>query len=139
MESVDFVGVVLFVYNENHTSANRDKVWVRNSETAPVREPDCERLEIGSEPFPDVLEIQHTRLFLAQLQNVNRSKDNRLCVVPISPQRGLRLRLFHEWGADLLAQFDELDLAHRWEAGASRDQMPHDHVFLETAQPIDFA
>jgi hypothetical protein len=74
MESVDFVGVVLFVYNENHTSANRDKVWVRNSETAPVREPDCERLEIGSEPFPDVLEIQHTRLFLVQLQNVIHSK-----------------------------------------------------------------
>ena len=57
----------------------------------------------------------------------------------ILAKRGLRFRLFHKRGADLLAELDELDLAHRREAGAGRDEVTHDHVFLEAAQIVDLA
>lgn len=118
MKGVDFVGVVFLVDNQNDTAAHGDKVGMRNFKTVAIRETDCERLEITSKPFPDVLEIQHTTLL---------------------SQRRLRFRFFHERRADLFAELDELDLAHRREAGPGRDQVTHDHVFFEAAQAIDFA
>ena len=39
----------------------------------------------------------------------------------------------------MFAKLDELDLAHRREASAGRDEVTHDHVFLEAAQVIDLA
>ena len=48
-------------------------------------------------------------------------------------------RFVHQRRADLLAQLDELDLAHRREAGAGRDEVTHDDVFLEAAQVVDLA
>ncbi len=61
------------------------------------------------------------------------------CIELRLAKRGLHLRLFHQGSADLFAKLDELDLAHRREAGAGRDEVTHDDVFLEAAQAIDLA
>src|SRR5579884_2821764 len=52
---------------------------------------------------------------------------------------GLRLGFFHDRGADGLAFLDQLDLAMSREACAGRDEVSHDHVFLEAAQFVHFA
>src|SRR5213593_3948867 len=53
--------------------------------------------------------------------------------------RRLRLGFFHHRRADGLTFFNELDLAMLSESGSGRDQMTHDHVFLEATQFIDLA
>ncbi len=49
------------------------------------------------------------------------------------PNRWLRLSFLHHGSADWLAFLDEFDLAMRAETGSGRDQVTHDHVFLEPA------
>src|SRR5262249_12878536 len=53
--------------------------------------------------------------------------------------RRLRFGFFHHWRANRLAFFNQLELAMFREPGSGRNQVTHDHVFLEAAQPIDFA
>src|SRR6266568_4682858 len=55
------------------------------------------------------------------------------------PDGRLRLGFFYHRRADWLSFFDQLDLAMLSEPGSGRDQVTHDHVFLETAQFIDLA
>ena len=49
------------------------------------------------------------------------------------------LRFFHERCANLFAQLDELDIANRREARSGWDEVTHDYVLFESAEPIDFA
>src|SRR6478735_8851260 len=53
--------------------------------------------------------------------------------------RRLRFAVFHHWRANRFAFFHELELTMLRAAGSGRNQVTHDHVFLEPAQPIDFA
>src|SRR6478672_6793189 len=53
--------------------------------------------------------------------------------------RRLRFGVFHHWCANRFAFFHQLELTMLRETGSGRNQVTHDHVFLEAAQPIDFA
>src|SRR5262245_38178442 len=53
--------------------------------------------------------------------------------------RGLGLDFFHHWRGNGLAFFDQFELPMFGETRSGRYQVAHDHVFLEAAQPIDFA
>src|SRR6266568_5017787 len=55
------------------------------------------------------------------------------------PNRRLRLSFLHYRRAHRFAFFDETNLAMLREAGAGRNQVTHDHVFLEPAETIDLA
>src|SRR4030095_11154462 len=50
-----------------------------------------------------------------------------------------RLGFFHHWCADGLTFFHQLKLAMFRKAGSGRNQVTHDHVFFEAAQPVDLA
>src|SRR4029077_17054324 len=54
------------------------------------------------------------------------------------PDRRLRFGVFHHWRANRFAFFHELELTMLRETGSGRNQVTHDHVFLEAAQPVDF-
>src|SRR5215470_6430924 len=56
-----------------------------------------------------------------------------------STDRRLRFGFFYYWRTDRFTFFDQLELAVLRKAGPGRNQVTHDHVFLEAAQPIDFA
>src|SRR6266496_2093665 len=53
---------------------------------------------------------------------------------PILPDRRLWLGFFHHGRANRLAFFDELDLTMFGEACSCRNQMTHNHAFLEASQ-----
>lgn len=54
-------------------------------------------------------------------------------------ERGLHFGFLNQRCANLFAELHQFDLAMLGEASASWDEVAHDHVFLETAQPVDFA
>src|SRR4051794_15505815 len=51
----------------------------------------------------------------------------------------LHFRLVHQGCADRFALLHEVDLAHRREACARRDEVTHNDVLLEAAQAVDLA
>lgn len=71
--------------------------------------------------------------------NFRQSAVRKLLVFARLAQGGLNLRLLHQRRSDLLAEFDKLNLADRWEASTGWNQVTHDHILLKTTQPIDFA
>jgi hypothetical protein len=108
---------IILIDHGNHTAADSDEVGLRYAQFSSVAQTEAKGAKLRPEPFGDVIKIDHG--FLSQ--------------------RRLRFGLFHYWLPDRLALFDKLDLAHRREAGAGRDQVTHDHVFLKAAQFVDFA
>jgi len=56
---------------------------------------------------------------------------------PILTDRRLWLGFFHHRRANRLAFFDKLDLTMLGEACPGRNQMTHNHVFLEAPQFVD--
>src|SRR6187401_1139407 len=53
--------------------------------------------------------------------------------------RRLRFGFFDHWRANRLTFFHQLELTMFGESRSGRNQVAHDHVFLEAAQPVDFA
>ena len=51
----------------------------------------------------------------------------------------LDFRFFNRRCADWLAFFDKTQFAMRWETRSGWNQVAHDHVLFEAAEPIDFA
>src|SRR5689334_4449961 len=58
--------------------------------------------------------------------------------LPVLADRRGHFGFVHRWRANWFAFFDEPHFAMLRETGSSRDQVTHDHVFLEPAELVDF-
>src|SRR6187549_3691687 len=85
----------------------------------------------------DMPTVESSRLSVESFQDDSQLSANNY--QPALTNRRLRFGFFHHWRANRLAFFHQLELAMFREPGSGRNQVTHDHVFLEAAQPIDFA